>query len=130
LKGLNGQVYGPYMGQLQADYTLEPGAHWVSLQDMVRGPGFDERNNPLVRKLLASVIRPQKPAYIISPYRLESDSLLGFLAKYYVLDTDFGDRFKALSTLPKRFSNGWPEYLYRYDPIATKASNVTLTAKP
>lgn len=125
LKGLNGQVYGPYLGQLQADYTLVPGAHWVALEDMVRGPGRDEQNHPTTRALLSSVIQPDKPAYIISPNRLETDPLIGFLTQYYVLDTDFGERFKALSELPGRFSHGWPEYLYRYDPVAAKAATTS-----
>ncbi|MBI1277886.1 MAG: hypothetical protein GC179_07140 [Anaerolineaceae bacterium] len=115
LKNLNGQVYAPYIGQLNADYVFVPGAHWVALEDMVRGPGIDEQNHPTTRKLLEAVIQPDKPAYMILPYRLEGDPLIGFLTQYYVLDTDFGDRFKALATLPKRFSNGWPRYLYRYN---------------
>jgi 4-amino-4-deoxy-L-arabinose transferase-like glycosyltransferase len=122
LQGLHAQVYGPFMGQLQSDYVLVPGAHWVSIEDMLRGPGRDEYDNPTTHKLLASVIEPEGAAYIILPLPLDGDPLIGFLTKYYVLETDYGDRFKTLSTLPKRFSNGWPRYLYRYDPQAAKSA--------
>lgn len=101
LKKLNGQVYAPFIGQLEADYTFIPGAHWVPIEDMIRGPGLDEHNHPTTRKLLEGVINPDKPAYIIMPTPLEEDRLIRFLTQYYVLDTDFGDRFKAPSTLPK-----------------------------
>ncbi len=123
LKGLNGQVYAPQIGQLQGDYTFVPGVHWVSLDDIVRGPGRDEENNPLTREILAKVIQPEKPAYILLPYPIASDSMLGFLSQYYVLDRDLGERFKPLSTLPKRFGNGWPRFLYRFDPDAAKAAS-------
>ncbi len=123
LQGLHAQVYGPFMGQLQSDYVLVPGVHWVSIEDMLRGPGRDEYDHPMTRKLLASVINPEGAAYIILPQPLDSDPLIGFLTKYYVLETDFGDQFKSLSTLPKRFSNGWPRYLYRYNPAAASKTN-------
>jgi len=38
------------------------------------------------------------------------------LNETYTLEVDFGDRFKPLSVLPKRFFHGWPRYLYRYHP--------------
>lgn len=122
LSGLHAQVYAPLIGQLPSNYTFEPAAHWVAMDDIIRGPGIDEYDAPITRQLLQSVIQPGGAAYIIIPYQLEGDGLLGFLSQYYVLDTDFGDRFKLLSTLPKRYGNGWPRYLYRYDPQAAKSA--------
>ncbi len=114
LKSLNGTVYAPWVGQLQDGYKLYPAVHWVPMEDMIRGPGLDERNNPTTRKLLEPVLQPKKKAYILHNFPLEGDILLAFLADRYVLDTDMGERFKQLANLPKRYDITWPRYLYRY----------------
>ena len=114
LKSLNGTVYSPWVGQLQDGYKFYPAVHWVPMEDIIRGPGLDERNHPTTRKLLEPVLHPKAKAYILHNSPLESDILLAFLADRYVLDTDTGERFKQLADLPKRYDIAWPRYLYRY----------------
>lgn len=121
LRGLDGTVYAPGLGQLEADYVLYPAAHWVALEDMIRGPGRDTDNHPLIRQLTEPAIDPKGPAYILTSYPLEFDPILGFLNDYYVLDNDLGSRFEPLRVLPKRFDHRWPRYLYRYAPEEAQA---------
>jgi hypothetical protein len=119
LRGLDGHVYGPSLGQLENGYTLYPAAHWVALEDMIRGPGRDTTNHPTTRRLLDPVINPEGPAYILTNYPLDVlIPALAFLTDYYVLETDYGERFQPLRVLPKRWNHGWPRYLYRYEPKA------------
>lgn len=120
LRRLDGTVYAPGLGQLAADYVLYPAAHWVALEDMIRGPGRDTTNHLLIRELLQPAVNPAGSAYILMNYPLEMDPVLGFLNEYYVLETDLGDRFEPLRVLPKRFDHRWPRYLYRYDPEAAQ----------
>lgn len=117
LRGLHGQVYAPWLGQLERDYTLYPAAHWVGLEDMLRGPGRETRNQPLTRRLLDPVLHPSGPAYVLTNQPLEGEGsipVLGFLLEDYELQADLGQRFAALRCLPKRYDHGWPRYLYRY----------------
>ncbi len=123
LRGLQGTVYAPGLGQLEGDYVLYPAAHWVALDDMIRGPGRDTANHPLVRELLQPAISPTGPAYVLTSIPLENIPSLGFLNAYYVLDTDLGDRFQPLRLLPKRYNHYWPRYLYRYDPQAAQSQH-------
>ena len=116
LKSLNGSVYAPWIGQLQDSYQFYPAAHGVPMEDLVRGPGIDVRNNPKIRKLMQPVLNPKGKAYLLLNYPLAKDNLLEFLKEKYVLEQDFGNRFASLTTLPKRFSLHWPRYLYRYAP--------------
>jgi hypothetical protein len=116
LRGLDGTVYAPSLGQLDADYGLYPAAHWVALEDMIRGPGRNTANHSVVRQLLEPAVNPRGVAYVLTNYPLEADPMLGFLNDYYVLESDLGDRFEPLRVLPKRFDHGWPRYLYRYAP--------------
>ncbi|MCB9455076.1 MAG: hypothetical protein H6671_03705 [Anaerolineaceae bacterium] len=119
LDDLDGQVYAPTLGQLQGDYQFYPAAHWVALEDMIRGPGRETRDHPNTRQFLEPLIYPEgRPAYILTNNPLESEGnfILGFLLEDYVLDIDFGNRFEPLRVLPKRFDHLWPRYLYRYDP--------------
>ncbi len=124
LSSLDGPVYAPWIGQLQDGYAFEPTAHWVPLEDMVRGPNIDVRDQPAIRTLLAPVVRPERPAYVLMNYPLEEDSLLVFLTRSYVLDRDLGDRFAALNTLPKKYWFGWPRYLYRLRPADERTAAV------
>jgi len=113
LKSLDGTVYAPWIGQLQDGYKLYPAAHWVPLNDIIRGPGVDQANHPFVRELLESVRYPQGQAYILHNLPLDEDTMLSFLSEKYTLEVDLGDRFNPLSTLPKRYTLHYPRYLYR-----------------
>lgn len=114
LNSLNGTVYAPWIGQLESGYSFSPSVHWVPMEDLIRGPGVDEYNNPTTRTLLSSVISPKGDAYILTNYPLENDTLLSFLLDDYHLEADLGERFAPLSTLPKRFNLEYPRYLYKY----------------
>ena len=120
LKKLDGPVYAPSLGQLQKDFVFYPAAHWAALEDMIRKPGFDTKNNPNTRRFLEAVIQPIGPAYIFANYPLDKYPLLAFLGGYYVLEKDFQDEFIALRVLPKRWDHGWPRYLFRYVRPGTK----------
>jgi len=112
LRGLGGPVYGPWQGQLPSGFTLRPAAHWVALEDLVRGPGHDVADNPTVRTLASPALEPIGPAFVIANQPLQSLDVLAFLTDDYVLACDLGDRFAALRVLPKRYDHGWPRYLY------------------
>ncbi len=116
LRGLNGPVYAPTIGQFSQDFTLFPAAHWVALEDMIRGPGRDTRDHPTTRRLLAPVLEPHGPAYILAHVPLDTYPWLAFLQGHYQLVEDFGDRFASLRPLPKRWDHGYPRYLYAYVP--------------
>ena len=116
LDSLDGSVYAPSLGQLEKGFVLAPATHWASLEDMVRGPGLDTRNKPIVVRLLYSCLHPDSAAYVLTNFRLHDFPPLAFLEPRYVLDTDFGNRFRPLRVLPKRFDHLWPRYLYRFVP--------------
>jgi hypothetical protein len=120
LKDLDGPVYAPGLGQLQRGYSLYPCAHWVALEDMIRGPGRDTRNHPITRRLLSPVLNPSGPAYILSNRPLSSYPWLEFLEHYYDLEEDLGDRFIDLRVLPARWNHRWPRYLYRFRATARR----------
>lgn len=108
-------VFAPWQGQLPEGFTLYPAAHWVALEDMIRGPGRDTRDHPNTRQLLAPLLTPRQQAYILANQPLDEYPWLAFLTDYYALEADFGTRFEALRTLPRRFDHGYPRYLYRYE---------------
>jgi hypothetical protein len=114
LNSLDGNVYAPAQGQLEGGYSFHPAAHWVALEDMIRGPGRDTRDHPNTRKLLEPAIHPEGSAYILSNYPLGTYPWIEFLQEYYEIEEDFGDRFKPLRVLPARWDHGWPRYLYVY----------------
>lgn len=113
LRGLGGPVYAPWQGQLPGGFVLHPTAHWVALEDLVRGPGRDPAHDPAVRRLAAPAVHPAGPAFVLTNQPLHAVDVLGFLQEDYVLACDLGDRFAALRVLPKRYDHGWPRYLYR-----------------
>lgn len=121
LRGLGGSIYAPWIGQMERDYTFYPAAHWVALEDMIRGPGAEVENHPNTRRLLAPALQPTGDAYIISNYPLHNFRWLAFLEEDYVLEADFGERFKPLRALPKYLDHKWPRYLYRYRPKSAVA---------
>lgn len=112
-RSLDGPVYAPMIGTLPAANPFSPTLHWVALEDLVRGPQVDERNHPLVRKLLEPVLHPTGTAYLLLDKPLEQDPLLDFLAERYVLHADLGDRFEPIAAQPRRVDIGPPRYLYR-----------------
>ncbi len=118
LAALDGPVYAPSLGELQDAKLLYPTVHWVPLIDLIRAPGADLCDQPLARTLLAPVLHPTGPAYILMEHPLEEDAMLAFLSRDYVLQTDFANRFIALRDSPKLLETGWPTYLYRYAPAA------------
>ena len=118
LATLDGPVYAPGLGELQDVKLLYPTVHWVPLIDLIRTPGADLCDQPLARELLAPVLHPTGPAYILMEHPLAEDAMLSFLSTSYVLDTDFANRFIALRDSPKLLETGWPMYLYRYAPAA------------
>ncbi len=118
VKGLDGFVWAPDIGQFPGDIRMPVPVHWVPLEDLVRGPGREEKNNPLVRTILHDFVEPgNNKTYIITNWKLEESpgDFLGFLADYYVLTSDFGDRFKSLRAMPGRFNGrSWPRFLYSF----------------
>ncbi len=116
LNALDGQVYAPWLGQLENGYSFSPAVHWVPMEDLIRGRGVDTYNHPNTRMLLDSVLNPDRIAYLLMNYPLDNDPLLSFLLEDYALETDLGGRFSALTTLPKRYNLEYPRYLYKYQP--------------
>jgi hypothetical protein len=118
---LDGPVYAPWVGQLPSGSPLISAAHWVPLEDMMRGPGASPSDMDHVKQILKPALNPDgdqtgKMLYILHNSRLETDHLLNYLADSYVLEADLGDRFRALDCIPRRYSGSWPRYLYRYNP--------------
>lgn len=120
LHNIEGNVYAPWQGPSLGDYSFYPAAHWVALEDMIRGPGREIHDHPTTRRLITPALNPDDTAFILANYPLENIyPFLGFLQDYYVLEADWGERFKPLRTLPKRWDLLWPRYLYRYEPKTT-----------
>jgi len=118
IAALEGTVYAPGIGAFQEGDLLYPTVDWVPLIDLIRYPGADLCPQPLTRELLASVLYPAGPAYLLLEHPLEEDAMLTFLSNAYKLETDFGNRFIALRDSPKLLEMGWPTYLYKYEPVA------------
>jgi hypothetical protein len=119
VRGLPGTVYMPWQGALPEGDLLWPTAHQIAVEDLVRGPGRDASDAPLVRRILLPVLRPRGSAWVLAHRALERTPKMRFLLDCYVREADFGDRFKPLTGLPRAFVNGWPRYLYRYAPNET-----------
>jgi hypothetical protein len=120
---LKGAVYAPWLGNVPGSAKFQPAAHWVPLEDMVRGSA----EKVPARARIAKALRPaSEPAnghgYILTNTPIENDAVIAFLQDRYVLDQDFGDRFRSLQGLTRRYTPGWPRYLYRYDPASASAS--------
>jgi hypothetical protein len=124
LNNLDGPVYAPWLGQLQSGYAFSPTAHWVALEDMIRGPGRDTSNHPNTRRLLEPALYPDGSAFILTNYPLNVYPWIAFLEDSYVLEVDFGDRFKPLRVLPARWDHAWPRYLYRYAPAEADSQHL------
>ena len=127
LQSRNGPVCAPGLGQLPDGYRLYPAVHWVALEDMVRGPRRNTRDQPIVQESLEPAVHPAGPAYLLTNRPLEGYAyFLGFLQPDYVLEADLHNRFRALNVLPGRYEHGWPRYLYRHVPqSAPEATTAT-----
>jgi hypothetical protein len=113
--GLGGPVYAPDIGELAGPPLFFPGAHWVALDDIGRGPGHTAADRADAERLLAPAVHPAGAAYLITNLPLAAEQPpLSLLAGSYVLQADFGDRFAALAGLPKRYNHRFPRFLYRY----------------
>jgi hypothetical protein len=88
---------------------------------MVRGPGKDTRRNPLIMKTLEPLLDTGRKAYILDNRPLTTFPWFQYLNDSFELQSDFGDRFKALRCLPGRFDHLWPRYLYRRKPLPPSA---------
>lgn len=113
LRRLDGPIYAPWLGCLPEAVPATARAHWVALEDRVRGGGMPGPREPVVVSLLSPVEKAAPPAYVLTATPLETDYLLGWLAADYKLETDFGARWIALRELPHRFGARYPRYLYR-----------------
>jgi len=118
---LDGPVYAPWLGPVPGSAKFQPAAHWVPLEDMVRGSAETETARAKIAKVLASTAEPANGhGYILTNTRIENDGVIAFLHDRYVLDKDFGERFLPLQGLTRRYTPGWPRYLYRFDPVAAE----------
>jgi hypothetical protein len=116
IRALPGSVYAPGIGQLVNGPTLYPAAHWVALEDMVRGSGRTAADSALARRMLDPLRAPARATFVLTNRPL---SMLPWpvneLAANYALVQDYGDRFASLATLPRPFDSGFPRYLYRFN---------------
>ena len=118
LDALPGSTFAPDIGPLPGGRPLVPAAHWIALDDLMRAHA---RDSLIVESVLDPAIHPRGGAWLLTYRRLDTYACLRSLRPCYVLDTDFGDRFRALQPLPRRFPVGWPRFLYRYDPAGAAA---------
>jgi hypothetical protein len=121
IAALDGPVYAPWQAYLGDDAAVYPRIHWVALDDLTRGPGRDQRASPVVRGLLTPVTAPEGEAYILANAPLAIFPYFAYLGDFYVLEADFGGRFAALTTIPRRYEHAYPRYLWRFDPDAASA---------
>jgi hypothetical protein len=115
VKALPGSVYAPGIGQFAGPPIFSPGAHWVALEDMERGPGHTAADEARVLVLLDPVVHPTGTQYVLTSRPLSGMTVpLSLLEPHYTLAQDYGDRFIALTGTPKRYSHGFPRYLYEF----------------
>ena len=113
LEALDGPVYAPWLGNLPVAVPTMARAHWVALEDRVRGSGTPRPAEPFVVNLLAPVATAPEPAYLLTSSPLEKDYLLGWLSGSYGLDRDYENSGSGLRELPHRFGARYPRYRYR-----------------
>lgn len=114
IRALDGKVYAPGIGQLANGVQLYPAAHWVALDDIMRGPRRSAADSALARHLLDPIRHPANRAYVLTNHPLATLAPpVSELADDYTLVEDYGERFSALTALPRRFDHGYPRYLYR-----------------
>jgi hypothetical protein len=116
IRQLPGTVYAPGIGELAEGPTLYPGAHWVALDDIMRGARRTRADSALARRMLDPLLNPDTAAFVLTNKPLATLSRpVRELAGSYSLVKDYGERFALLAALPRRFDHGYPRYLYRYD---------------
>jgi 4-amino-4-deoxy-L-arabinose transferase-like glycosyltransferase len=122
IRALSGKVYAPGIGQLADGPQLYPAAHWVALDDIMRGPHRSAADSALARSLLDPIRHPAMTAYVLTNHPLATLAPpVSELAESYTLVQDYGERFVALTALPRRFDHGYPRYLYRSTTAAESA---------
>lgn len=114
IRALPGRVYAPGIGQLTNGPALFPAAHWVALDDIMRGPHRTAADSALSRSMLDPLRHPTMTAYVLTNFPLATIAPpVSELADSYSLVKDYGARFASLTSLPRRFDHGYPRYLYR-----------------
>ncbi len=114
IRAMDGKVYAPGIGELVDGPQLYPTAHWVALDDMMRGPHRTAADSTLSRRMLDPVRHPAITAYVLTNHPLTTLAPpVSELASSYTLVEDYGERFASLTALPRRFDHGYPRYLYR-----------------
>src|SRR5581483_7957088 len=112
---LPGSVYAPSIGQYAGQPIFSPGAHWVAVEDMARGPGHDSTDEAKAFALIDPAVHPTGRQYVLTTRPLSGMTApLSLLTPHYALAQDYGDRFIALTGLPKRYNHGFPRYLYEF----------------
>jgi hypothetical protein len=117
VRKLPGPVYAPGIGQFVDGPRLHPAAHWVALDDLMRGThSRSAADSTLARSMIAALCQPAHDAFILTNVPLATLSApVNELSAHYALVRDFGSRFEALKPLPGRFDTGWPRYLYQFE---------------
>ena len=114
VRALPGTVYAPAIGQFVNGPPLYPAAHWVALEDIMRGPHRTAADSALARSLMDPARHPAGNAFLLTNRPIESLSApMKELSASYALVQDFGNRFAALQPLPRPFNTGYPRFLYR-----------------
>ena len=114
IRALPGKVYAPGIGELVDGPQLYPTAHWVALDDMMRGPHRTAEDSALSRRMLDPIRHPETTVYVLTNHPLATLAQpVSELAGSYTLVQDYGERFASLTALPRRFDHGYPRYLYR-----------------
>jgi hypothetical protein len=125
VRGLDGPLYAPDIGELAGPPLFHPGAHWVALDDIGRGPGHTGADRAIAYGLMGPAEHPAGRAYLITNLPLATEQPpLSRLSRLYVLQTDFGDRFAALAGLPKRYNHRFPRFLYRFSGTAADSAGM------
>jgi hypothetical protein len=115
VRTLPGPVYAPGIAQFAGPPLFSPGAHWVAVEDMARGPGHTAADEARAYALLDPALHPAGNAYVLTAKLLPAMTPpVSLLSPHYALAQDYGTRFEALTGLPKRYSHGFPRYLYEY----------------
>ncbi len=115
VRQLSGPVYAPDIGEFGGPALFFPGAHWVAVEDMARGPGHTPADHARAYALLEPALHPAGTAYLLTSTPLDSMTApVSLLKDRYALVCDFGTRFAALRGLPKRYDHEFPRYLYQY----------------
>jgi hypothetical protein len=123
VRALPGTVYAPDIGQLMNGPTLFPAAHWVALEDIMRGSRRTAADSALAREMMEPARHPAGVAFMLTNRPMASLSApVSELAPSYTLVQDFGNRFAALEPLPRPFSTGFPRYLYRSTSTGASAN--------